>query len=232
MLNHGIHPVFYVGEYNRFYEEIMFDEDEIKNFSPDLIYIHTSNKNIERFPDCTDSDEVVEQMLQKEYKRFESLWKKIQRTYKCPIIQNNFEYVSYRILGNRDSVFKSGRISFINELNTKFSQFARENTDFYIHDIHYLSSWYGLEKWLDPSYWYLYKYAFHIEAIPLFCHNLSNIIKSVYGKNKKVLTLDLDNTLWSGIIGDDGKENIKLGIESAEGMALKIFKNILNSYQN
>lgn len=46
-------------------------------------------------------------------------------------------------------------------------------------------------------------------------------------KNKKVLTLDLDNTLWSGIIGDDGKENIKLGIESAEGMAFEDFQKYI-----
>ena len=227
LLKHGIRPIFYIGDYSRFYEEIMFDTEKIKQFAPDLIYIHTSNKNIEKFPSCTDSEEEAEILLIQQYRKFEAMWNKIQQDYKCPIIQNNFEYLSYRILGNSDGVFASGAVHFIQALNTRFAGYARENSNFYIHDIQYLSAWYGLEKWSVPSFWYLYKYALNMEAIPLFCHSLANIIKSIYGKNKKVLTLDLDNTLWGGIIGDDGKEGIQLGIETAEGMAYIEFQKYI-----
>ena len=50
-----------------------------------------------------------------------------------------------------------------------------------------------------------------LDAIPILTFNISNIIKSVFGKNKKLLALDMDNTLWGGVIGDDGVEGIEIG---------------------
>ena len=60
----------------------------------------------------------------------------------------------------------------------------------------------------------MYKYALSMEAIPTLAFNVANIIKAIYGKNKKGLVLDLDNTLWGGIVGDDGVENIQIGHET------------------
>ena len=63
----------------------------------------------------------------------------------------------------------------------------------------------------------MYKYAMDTQAIPEFAYNLSNIIKSVFGKNRKMLMLDLDNTLWGGVVGDLGQQGIEIGHET--GMA-------------
>lgn len=71
----------------------------------------------------------------------------------------------------------------------------------------------------------MYKYALNVNAIPYLAFNVANIIKSVFGKNKKGLVLDLDNTLWGGVIGDDGVENIALGQEVAEGQIYSEFQN-------
>ncbi len=73
----------------------------------------------------------------------------------------------------------------------------------------------------------MYKYALSMEAIPTLSHNLSNIIKSVYGKNKKALALDLDNTLWGGIVGDDGVENLEIGPETSMGQVYSEFQSYI-----
>ena len=70
----------------------------------------------------------------------------------------------------------------------------------------------------------MYKYALAVPAIPELSFNLANIIKSVYGKNKKGLVLDLDNTLWGGIVGDDGVENLEIGQETSMGQAYTEFQ--------
>ena len=62
------------------------------------------------------------------------------------------------------------------------------------------------------------------QAIPEFAFNLANIIKSVFGKNKKALALDLDNTLWGGVIGEDTAEGIELGNETPIGEAFLAFQ--------
>ena len=73
----------------------------------------------------------------------------------------------------------------------------------------------------------MYKYALSLDAIPTLAFNVSNIIKSIFGKNKKALALDLDNTLWGGIVGDDGPENLELGEETAVGQAYREFQQYL-----
>ena len=65
-----------------------------------------------------------------------------------------------------------------------------------------------MDKWYDPFAWYMYKNALSLQAIPTFAHSVTNIIKSLYGKNKKAFALDLDNTLWGGIFVYDGADNI------------------------
>ena len=52
-----------------------------------------------------------------------------------------------------------------------------------------------------------------LDAIPSLANSLANIIKSLYGRNKKALVLDLDNTLWGGVVGDDGVDGIAVGPE-------------------
>ena len=229
LLNVGIEPVFYESEYNQYWQDVMFDNPELLSFAPDLIFIHTSNRNITAWPAVSDSDERVEELLSEQYGHFQVMWEKIAEVYHCPVIQNNFEYPFYRLLGNQEGVFPQGRICFINRLNEKFYQYAREHGNFYIHDIHYLSAAYGLDRWADSLYWHMYKYACCMQAIPVFAHNLSNIIKSIFGRNRKALVLDLDNTLWGGVVGDDGPENLEIGQETPMGQVYSEFQGYVKA---
>lgn len=228
LLNYGIEPEFYESEYGQYWQDAMFP-GELNDFNPDIIYIHTSNRNITDFPTMDDSAEAVDEKLQKTYQHFETMWKKLSDTYHCPIIQNNFEAPFYRLLGNRDFFDIHGRLSFINRLNEKFAEYARKASDsaesFFINDINYLSSCYGLDQWSDPLAWHMYKYALCIPAIPTLSFNVANIIKSIYGKNKKGLVLDLDNTLWGGVVGDDGVDGIEIGQETNLGQVYAEFQN-------
>lgn len=227
LLEQGIEPLFYESEYAMYWQDAMFDNPELMEFAPDVIYIHTSNRNITDYPDLNDSKEAVLSKEDSAYKHFEVMWDKLRETYACPIIQNNFEMPFYRLLGNRDAVEIHGRIHFLNRLNEKFYEYADTHENFYINDINYLSSCYGLDKWADPFFWHMYKYALCLDAIPNLAFNVSNIIKSIYGKNKKALVLDLDNTLWGGIVGDDGVENLEIGQETSLGQVYSEFQNYI-----
>ena len=227
LLDQGIEPVFYESEYAMYWQDAMFENPELKEFAPDIIYIHTSNRNITNFPQMDDSKEMVLEKEESAYQHFVVMWDKLRETYACPIIQNNFEMPFYRIMGNRDAVDVHGRIHFLNRLNEKFYEYAENHENFYINDIQYLSSCYGLDKWADPFFWHMYKYCLCLDAIPNLTFNVSNIIKSIYGKNKKALVLDLDNTLWGGIVGDDGVENLEIGQETSLGQVYSEFQNYI-----
>ena len=98
-----------------------------------------------------------------------------------------------------------------------------------LFDVASLAEALGTTRWFNIPQWLTTKVLFSQDLIPIYCEQLIKIISSLYGKTKKCLILDLDNTLWGGVIGDDGLEGIKLGNGSALGEAyLSIQRMALN----
>ena len=225
LLQYGIEAEFYQSEYAQYWQDAMFGSPELDEFHPDIIYVHTTWRNITNFPTTGSTADEINAMLDSEYEHFSVMWKALADKFHCPIIQNNFDRPNYRLMGNRDIYDPRGRSNFISRLNQRFYQYAAEHEDFYINDIDYLSADYGLTAWGDAFYWHMYKYAMCLDAIPSLANSIANIIKSIYGRNKKTLVLDLDNTLWGGVIGDDGVDGIAIGPEVPEGQVYAEFQS-------
>lgn len=232
LLDNGIKPSFYECEYNQYYEEAVFDNPELQHFAPDIIYVCTSNRNIISYPSLKDSKDEVERILDNEKERYTSIWDSLSERYHCPIIQNNFEMPYYRLLGNKDASDIHGKVNFLTRLNLFFYDYAQTHDNFYICDINYISADYGLKDWSDPFFYHMYKYAVNVNAIPYLSFNVANIIKSIFGKNKKGFVLDLDNTLWGGVIGDDGVDGIELGPEEPGGRVYTEFQNYIREHMD
>lgn len=231
LLNYGIKPTFYESEYNQWYEDGAFPNSELEAFAPDLIYVCTCTRNITEFPEITDDQTAVEQKRLIVIDKFSALWNSLMQKYHCPIIQNNFEYPFFRLMGNKEASDCRGRVNFVTMLNCAFYEYAQAHDDFYICDVNYISAAYGLDKWADPYYWHMYKYAVAVPAIPYLSFNVANIIKSLYGKNQKAFNLDLDNTLWGGIIGDDGADNIEIGQETSLSQTYSEFQEYIKLHK-
>ena len=232
LLDYGIKPEFFESEYNKYYEDALFGNEELDEFKPDICFIHTTSRNILTYPDVNMSKAQVDALARDTYQRFEGCWTALFKRYSCTIIQNNFEMPYFRLLGNSDCSDIHGRLNFINRLNGMFASFAESNESFFINDINYISAEYGIKKWADPSDWYRYKYALSVSAIPDLAFNLARIIKAIYGRNKKAFALDMDNTLWGGIVGDDGPENIKIGHEDAESELYTEFQQYIKAHKD
>lgn len=223
LLHYGIRPIFFVGEYNRFYEESVFYNEELKQFDPDIIFLHITNRNLlwnYKF-----------NTLNNEKQRLQEIWNGLEEKFHCIIIQNNFEYFKYRMIGNAARINEDGDIKYIEEINQYVSEYCKINAHFYLNDINFLSSYVGLRNWFDEKIWNLYKYPMSMLEMPRYAFNIANIIKSLYGKNKKTIITDLDNTLWGGEIGEVGVDNIKLGQETAQGEAFESMHRYLKYLQ-
>lgn len=231
LLNNGIQPIFYESEYNQYFEDALFSNPSLDEFYPDVIYLCTSVRNIIDFPRITDSENDVTERLLEVQKKFTSIWDSLSRRFSCPIIQNNFELPTYRLMGNYDVVDVHGATNFVHRLNAFFSEKAASSKGLYICDLNYISADFGLKNWHDSVAWYMYKYAMNLSAIPTLAFNVANIIKAFYGRNKKGYVVDLDNTLWGGVIGDVGVEGIVLGQETSEGQAYIDFQRYLKLHK-
>jgi FkbH-like protein len=231
LLAQGIQPTFYESGYNRYSEDLVFENPDLMNFKPDVVFIHTTWHNVSQFPELMEAEAEVEQRVRREVGRFETLWEKIHSDFGALIIQNNFDLPRLRPLGNLEAFESSGRVNFLMRLNAEFAIYARKHSHFLINDILYLSAQIGLSAWHGHTYWY----GFHMAVSPIatvaLAQNVAAIVKSVYGKSKKCLVLDLDNTLWGGVVGDDGVQNLILGRDHAVGEAFLDFQRYVKDLQ-
>lgn len=228
LLNNSIQATFLQGNYHRYYEESVFENQALQEFSPDFIYLHLTNKNVLEIIDHGNNQSKYQlpsaEMI---FDHFKEVLDALISRFPCSIIVNNFEPLPYRTLGNADVWHPFGELNLINEVNRLLYQYARDKDNLYINDLNYEAAYFGLEKWFDHTIWYLYKYPFSMEAIPWVSFNIANIIKAILGKNKKALVTDLDDTIWGGIIGEIGAEHIQLGPESPKGIAYQDFQKYL-----
>jgi FkbH-like protein len=231
LLAQGIEPTFYESGYNRYAEDVEFENPDLWNFKPNIVLIHTTWHNISEFPELLEAEGEVEHRVRREMARFESLWEKIHTKLGALIIQNNFDLPSLRPLGNLEASESFGRVNFVLRLNAEFASYARKHSRFLINDILYLSAQVGQGVWFRNNYWYNFHMALSPIATVHMAHNVAAIVKSVYGKSKKCLVLDLDNTLWGGVIGDDGVQNLILGRDHPVGEAFLDFQRYVKSLQ-
>ena len=227
LLDNGIRATFYESEYNQWWEDAAFGNSELDAFRPDVVFIHTSVRNIREWPSFVAGETEVAQLADGVVAKWTQAWESLKAKFACPIVQNNFDYLPYRLLGNLDGTDCRGRVDFVRRLNCGFAEYARAHEGVYLNDLNWQAADFGLAKWHDEAYWCMYKYAMSKEAIPTVAFNVANIVKALFGKNKKALALDLDNTLWGGIVGDDGPENLELGTETAVGQSYTEFQEYL-----
>jgi FkbH-like protein len=231
LLESGFKPVFHQSEYGRFYEDAVQDPADLIAFKPDIVYLHTSCLNVQSVPPVNCSEEEFEGYVEAEARRYRQIWKSIEQNVSAQIIQNNFETPPYAILGNFDAVSSGGTVRYFMALNMEFARAAAADPRLLLQDIHSLSARMGTEQWFDWDRYFSYKILTTTEANVAIARSLTSLVRAVYGKSRKVLVLDLDNTLWGGVIGDDGVDRIQIGRETPVAEAYTAFQEYCLSLQ-
>lgn len=225
LLDSGFRPAFYQSEYGRYYEDAVLEPERIADFRPDVVYIHTCSVNIRAFPPVSCCETKFADIVQAEMNRYRSIWTSIGEAVGCQIVQNNFELPFNAILGNFDAVSPGGATRFINELNRCFALEAVANPRLTLQDLFSISARVGLSHWYDHDRWFSYKIAHTVEGTWAIASSLTALVRAMHGLSRKVLVLDLDNTLWGGVIGEDGADKIVLGRETPVAEAYTAFQD-------
>jgi FkbH-like protein len=122
------------------------------------------------------------------------------------------------LFGSFDRADPGSPFAMTAALNRRIADWAATGAVILV-DVARLAASVGLERWNDPRHWHASKLGFSPEFIPVYAELVARILGAARGKSKKCLVLDLDNTLWGGVIGDDGLSGIVLGQGSATGEA-------------
>jgi len=232
LLASGFRPTFYVGEYDKYYEESVIDPDALMAFRPDFTYIYTSYVNLKHLPAVQCDEEALRENVTAELSRFRQMWKSLRENVGCQVIQNTFELPPYALLGNLDAVLPGGHSRFVQELNLALAREAGSNPALLLQDLMRLSSEIGLAHWFDRERWFSYKLISSPEGSLMIARSLSAQINAARGCSRKVLVLDLDNTLWGGVIGDDGPDKIIIGRETPLAEAYTAFQEYCLALKN
>ncbi len=224
LLHRGFDPVFWQSEYGRYYEDAVLDSRELSAFKPDVVHVQTGIHNIRKWPAYHNEEAQVRGLIDEEVRKLQQIWDALQAVAGCPIVQNNFEMPDLRVLGNLDSKNSAGATNFVLEVNRELALSALRRPALILNDTQYIAAQLGLTNWYDWSRWFSYKMPSSLEGSVATAHNVATLIAARFGLSRKVLVLDLDNTLWGGVIGDDGVDRLVLGRETAKAEAYTHFQ--------
>jgi len=149
LLASGFQPTFHQSEYGRYYEDAVVDPAALVGFAPDIVYVHTSVRNLQHLPPVSATAAELQRHVDLEFARYQRIWTVLKEKLSAQIIQNNFELPPYALLGNYDVVADGGATRFVQELNAAFARAAESDPRLILQDVHTLSARIGLEQWFD-----------------------------------------------------------------------------------
>jgi FkbH-like protein len=158
--------------------------------------------------------------------RLENLWAAFRAHSPATIIQSTFVLPSERAFGNYELKVAESVGSIFTEINYRLAIKARESKNVLLNDVDFLAASVGRTQWFDARMWNMAKTPCRLEHLPLLAQSLLDTVLAASGMFAKCVVLDLDNTLWGGVIGDDGLEGIALG-EFDEGEAFVAFQTFI-----
>jgi len=154
----------------------------------------------------------------------------IRKDVDAPVLIHNFEVPVYPSFGILDYQDNYKQVNTVKQINRELLDMVRRYKSIFVVDIDLLQSTVGYLNFIDHRFWHIGKAPYTEAASRLIAREYVKFIRALKGKNKKCLVLDCDNTLWGGIIGEDGINKIKLG-KTYPGSAYWEFQQaVLNLY--
>lgn len=209
----GFAPVVYEGSYGAWRQEILDGESGLYAFAPEIVLVATSWRDA-NLPDFSASSADACAGVAGELR---GLWEVLLSRVPCTILQNNFDVPWDDAAGHLGGVEPGARVACLRELNRVLASTAPKGV--VVVDVDGVAALCGKARWASARQWHMSKQLPAAECLPVLADVYLGVIRAVAGLARKVLVLDLDNTLWAGVIGEDGLGGIRVGAPSAEGEA-------------
>ena len=188
--------------------QILNPQSEFNHNNFDVTIVFESSHSLLKKYNLTQNKETFST---EEFTRIKELIEELLRSSKTKLILFNFYELNDQIFGNFSSKTKNSFIYQLRRLNFLISEFTSTISRISLLDISSIQNKIGSKNMFDSSLYVNYGMVLNLDSNPIISKNIIDIISSYNSIFKKCIILDLDNTLWGGIIGDDGIENIKLG---------------------
>ena len=209
----GIDCITYVGDYNQYNQEVLNQDSGLYQFKPDITFLILDTRHVlgEHFFSWysvphDDRPKIIDTKMSE----IENICNTFTKNSDSKLVVTSLQIPNYSPYGiNEESILRSLK-EVIYEINTELFQWNKSGKIF-TYDFNEFVRKFGENNIFNYKQFFSGDIKISTEYIPRFVNELMGYIYAVTGTSKKCIVLDLDNTLWGGVIGEDGFDNIKLG---------------------
>jgi FkbH-like protein len=213
----GVLATIYESPYGQYEQELIDEKSPLYAFAPDFIVLAVQERDL-RLPQYSD---IPDEEIATEVDRWTKWWEVVAKNSKARLVQYNFALPVEWPMGHLGARLAGSRYMMTRAVNARIGERAGNSVS--LVDCDYLSAIFGKQRWCDPRYWYLAKQGVALDALPLLSRHSAAVIAADLGLTRKCLVLDLDNTLWGGVVGEEGLAGIRLG-DGPDGEAFVAFQ--------
>jgi FkbH-like protein len=208
----------HVGAYGQYRQDLLDLHSSLHQFAPQFVLFSIIARDTIAAVPLTAPTAEVDETIARSIQELRLLWQNARENFNATIIQQTFLDVTESVFGSYDRLVPGAPTQVIRQLNDQLSKAAAQDNVLLL-DVARASERDGIDVWFDTGNWLHGKLEIAPEAAILYGDMVARIVAAQRGLSKKCLVFDLDNTLWGGVIGDDGLEGIVLGEGSAVGEA-------------
>ena len=206
----GFNLEIWEAEFNQIERQVFDSTSDLYQFNPEIVVVfYASHKLLAKYNKL--KPEEYTGMADNQIKLIDNLTTTLNTQLQPKIIYYNYTEINDSVFGNFANKIESSFLFQLRKLNYELMVFAARKANFYLCDISSLQNQFGKSIFFQPSIYINTDMILSIDILPEVAVKTIDLICAMYGKLKKCLILDLDNTMWGGVIGDDGLENIQLG---------------------
>ncbi|MDX2031471.1 MAG: HAD-IIIC family phosphatase [Blastocatellia bacterium] len=209
----GIDLTVQTGDFNAYAQEILDPGSRLHQFAPDAVLLAVQTRDIapelwDGFPSL--SEERRQAAAERVIAELEGLLARLRESSAAHIIVHGLELPPHAGLGILESRASAGQRESIREINRRLREFAATRRGVHLLDYDEVIAGYGRERWYDERRWLTMRLPMVADAMPRLAEEWVRYLHPIAGRICKALVVDLDNTLWGGVIGEDGMEGIQL----------------------
>ena len=215
-LRRGIFVSTYENDYGQYLQELTDSNSGLHGFCPNAILFAFDAYHLTQGLHAALSAADVDALMQERVKQIEQCWTLARAAFACPLMHQTVLDVFPAMLGSNEHRLPGSPSRFVAALNMRLRDLADgHGVDLVAVDDAARRD--GLHVWHDAALWHRSKQEVTPARAPSYGELVARVIAARQGRSYKCLILDLDNTLWGGVIGDDGLDGIVLGQGSALG---------------
>lgn len=219
---HGLNLDIFDADYNQIEVQVIDAGSELYRFAPDHILLFMCTEKLyECFCETKPSDRG--KFAEVAFRKIKGHWDSILSQRVVHILQYSFVEKDDGIWGNFSSKREDSFLFQLRKLNLLMMEGAQQNKSVFLLDLNAIQRQMGSGVFFDEKYYYSAKTPISLTAMPLAAKQVIDVLDALRGRVKKCVILDLDNTLWGGVIGDDGLSGIEIG-ELGAGHAFSEFQ--------